>query len=346
MAEEKFPDEKTLVYYRDNCVFMVGAAMMTNRSCSVFEGSTDVDYYRDLIEVDVKNPKRFCLYAKGKKNVESGIETYRNALKGNPEYDPGKPYAKFSFCLDRDFDVRLKKSLYEDDFVYYQMWRVENGALQGFNDIEGFLMSTPALDYVVKYYGLDSKFVKRCRSAVLKAASCVGVFKIANRMVQGEDEYPVLTNGHKGEIDVNWFCKNKLFKFTPGDIEVDLKNLLSNVAALLRPPYARNERDLRLMQVFDYAKDIIAENSEDGMLLPSYELCRGHDMTELLHGMLLCNTKCTSWPDTVEDLEKVLRTLPPRGNKAREGILTELGKYPIRKDFDPRTYEQFLQGIR
>lgn len=104
----------------------------------------------------------------------------------------------------------------------------------------------------------------------------------------------MLTNGHKGEIDVNWFCKNKLFKFTPGDIEVDLKNLLCNVAALLRPPYARNERDLRVMQVFDYAKDIIAENSEGGMLLPSYELCRGHDMTELLHGMLLCNTKCTS----------------------------------------------------
>lgn len=38
--------------------------------------------------------------------------------------------------------------------------------------------------------------------------------------------------------------------------------------------------------------------------------------------------------------------MPPRGNKAREDILTELGKYPIRKDFDPRTYEQFLQGIR
>ncbi|MCQ2088905.1 MAG: hypothetical protein MJY93_01525 [Fibrobacter sp.] len=341
LEEEIEIPKDTLLYRKGRAAFVVGELLMRNKSATIFEGSTDIKFYSRFIENDPEKPTRMCCHAKGRPNVENGISIYRDALEGAKENGYKEGYTGVSFCLDRDYDVFLKKDVIKDQFVHYQMWRKEGDPLAGYNDLEGFLYKTKALASVLKHFGIDAKYARDYRDAMVEACSYIGVFRIANRMIQGEKPSPVLLNNHSGELDVEWFLSNEFIKIDKRSVEIDGENFYDVVSAKILKENILEERVPAITEALIAAKKLLADDFEPGL-----RYCRGHDLSEVLFALLLKETECESYPSSIGDVETVLYELPPHPSDERNNVLSLVQGYPISKDFDKKIFEEYLQGKR
>lgn len=327
--------DNTLLGHRSRAAFIVGEDIMTGQDCSIFEGRSDVKFYARFIEGDVEHPERSCEFVKGRDNVEDGILAYSNALKVKQKYR--KPYAKMSFCIDRDYDPFLHKRVYNEDFVHYQMWDKGADKFAGSNDLEGFIFSTKSINYVIKHFGVSDKKMGACKKSVIRAASYVGVLRIANKIVQGDSTEPVLSYERK-EIGPSWFMALDFFSCGDCTIDFDGEKFLPFAKKYLLPKEESNPTYEGISRVFAEAERLLADGFEPGL-----RYCRGHDLMELLYA-LLCECGGDRAPESWNDFDAAVFLLPPFPSKERSDLLDRLAASPIYRDFNEGVFRRIRLG--
>lgn len=116
MYSQKEFSAATLDGTRKTSAWRVNECLFRNKSACIFEGESDVVFYKPLIdEGSLKSRK--CFFGCGKNDVIKGVKYYKKALE-----EQGPLGIDLFFCVDRDFDKLLDKKVAQEDCLFYQIW--------------------------------------------------------------------------------------------------------------------------------------------------------------------------------------------------------------------------------
>lgn len=202
---------------------------------------------------------------KGKGSV---FEVYEYYKKNRKIYNTDAPF--MYFVVDLDFDLIHKNCLIDDECFIYNSFCDE----QSYNDMEAFLVSTPAFDRVLVNYGIKDD-ASAIRQKLRIASAVLGSFRAADFLVKRENG---LSNSVLSGLKVCHFFKKRDIFVDPGSVEKGIEGF-SNYGGL----YAEN--------LIEKARKLRGEH------LDGWGLSRGHDLTEMLSLFLKGKgkRKCDIW---------------------------------------------------
>lgn len=209
---------------------------------------------------------------KGKRSV---IEVYKHYKKNIKSYNTDASF--MYFVVDLDFDLIYNDDLIEDECFIYNSFCRERSC----NDMEAFLVSTPAFERVLSGYNIkgDSEVI---RNKLRVASAVLGSFRAADFMIKREK---CLSNSVLNGLEVCHFFNSRDIFVDPASVEKGVEGF-SNYEGVYAENLIKTARRLR----DDY--------------IDGWGLSRGHDLTEMLSLFLKKRgrRRCEVW-----DVENMLR---------------------------------------
>ncbi len=246
--------------------YIINTAIMQStkeqKKLLIVEGLKDKRFYRQFIDSDLD-----VKFVKGKPKV---IETY-DLWKSR-----GSAKIVVHFVVDVDRDFLLNGCLDQKDNFNYHVW--EKNSARGFNDLESFLVKTSAFRKVMANYDIDLDANNRYLENILDATSYVGAFRLADEIVQKEHFL------HDSILDgvsllEEWFSDDMVINKQKFDEYVERRSATNG----------------RCTEMIDLAKEKYANKTSD------IQLCRGHDITEMISIFVEKKSSRRTKPEEIEE---------------------------------------------
>lgn len=233
-------------YATDPFAVMQNAIMLFDskqQNTLIVEGLCDKRFYKQF-----GNTALNIKHVEGKPNVLKAYNFWFSRCRE-------KLFAHFIVDVDRDF--LLNGHLDSKINFNYHVWGKE--LLEGYNDLECFLVKTSAFRKVVVNYDIDLDANNRYLENILDATSYVGAFRLADEIVQKEHFL------HDSVLDgvsllEEWFSDDMVIQKQRFDDYVE----------------RRNGKNKHCTEMIDLAHEKYASKDSD------IQLCRGHDITEAI----------------------------------------------------------------
>ena len=209
---------------------------------------------------------------KGKRSV---VDVYKHYKNNRKVYNTDASF--MYFVVDLDFDLISNECLIDDECFIYNSFCHE----QSYNDMEPFLVSTPAFERVLSNYDIKSDG-GAIRHKLRIASAVLGSFRAADFLIKRDEK---LSNSVLNGLDVCHYFKEGDIFVDPGSVEKGVEGF-SNYNGMYAESLIEKARKLR--------------NEH----LDGWSLSRGHDLTEMLSLFLKGKgrRRCEIW-----EVESMLR---------------------------------------
>lgn len=212
-----------------------------------------------LLVEGLKDKRFYNQYGSGNLRIQElsskdGVLEAFNHVSSKLEYC-GQNY--IHFLVDIDHDFLLNKNLITNHFFNYHVWDVKSQ--KGYNDLETYLISSNALEKFLVNYDIPFEEIPTIRKNLLESSSYIGAFRYADDLIQIQEGFVHSILDGMSLLE-EWFDQSMI---------VNQKQVCESISKRLRQNSCVDLLIRTAQKAFDQ------RTSE-------YQLCRGHDLSEIL----------------------------------------------------------------